>query len=606
MSTVDERIALDRPLSLFEHATRLHEQHPNAPLPRGGRPYPDDRAGRCPERRAKTAERVAALMSVLEAFLSDPSASVQVLHDALSRLDLFGRAVESTVDKLPTLGAERARETGAWLVRHATDRRPAMVGLALLAGTGRTDDAPLIRTIGLLDYFGPLAVTALTALPSATPNLIWLAERSQRWARIKAIEALCQRDDPDAVAWLRRHAVNDEEMSASLARQVAEAVSLADALDAPNVDDRVLDQAGQLLLAMVTPNDYRTQLVDYGDARRAYHTLAQRLADVPASMQRYAMLASLIEDLRTGFAACLDWNPGQREETVANLRTTLLRHDWSGHLATALQSTDPLTRQRADWARRRVADAVRPANDPPAPQPFQINVVAPDPLRRDDVQTRILVNGRPVVAAAFDKGPPYPPETLLTRGHLRAAEEPHEARLAEAYCTEGCCGALYVTIARDGDTVIWRDWRGHTSAAVPPEMRFSAEQYDAELIRAETDYTWEWPARTTARLLRARLDAQPDLLTRWECQPGWIWARANEPDQVRFSFTYPERPKFTDDTPWLQFERIITVDDTPAIEQADRLAQQLETIDPKTKATVVGGRRDYAEQLGYPWPEPQR
>jgi hypothetical protein len=291
---------------------------------------------------------------------------------------------------------------------------------------------------------------------------------------------------------------------------------------------------------------------------------------------------------------------------MTNLCTTLQRHDWSEHLTAALQSTDPLARRQADRAQRCIAEALRPANDPTAPPPLQINVVTPDPFRCDDVQTRILIDGQPVLAAAFDKGPPYPPETLLARGHLRAVAEPHEVRLAEAYCTEGCCGALYVTIVRDGDTVIWQDWRGHTNSAAPPEMRFNAEQYDAELARAETDHMWEWPARTVARLLRARLDAQPDLLTRWECQPSWIWARANEPTQLRFSFIYPEQPKLADDKPWLQFERIITIDDTPTTEQADRLVQQLETIDPKTQATVVGGRRDYAEQLGYPWPEPQR
>lgn len=32
-------------------------------------------------------------------------------------------------------------------------------------------------------------------------------------------------------------------------------------------------------------------------------------------------------------------------------------------------------------------------------------------------------------------------------------------RLAEASCTEGCCGALYVTIQRDGDYVLWDEWR---------------------------------------------------------------------------------------------------------------------------------------------------
>jgi len=132
-------------------------------------------------------------------------------------------------------------------------------------------------------------------------------------------------------------------------------------------------------------------------------------------------------------------------------------------------------------------------------------------------------------------------------------------------------------------------------------MRFAAEPYDAELNRAETDHAWEWPARTVARLLRAQLAAQPDRLTRWQCHPSWIWARANEPSQVRVSFSYPRQPKIPETEPWLQFERIIAVDRTPPTEQVARIIEQLISIDPKTQASVVGGRRAHAEQLGYTW-----
>src|SRR5258706_16453563 len=102
-------------MSLFEHATRLHQQKPNGPLPCGGRPYPDDDAQpRRPERRAPASERTAALLAVLEGFLSDPSASLQRIHEELSRLDLFGSTVETAMDQLPPLDTERIRQTGAW------------------------------------------------------------------------------------------------------------------------------------------------------------------------------------------------------------------------------------------------------------------------------------------------------------------------------------------------------------------------------------------------------------------------------------------------------------------------------------------------------------
>lgn len=106
-----------------------------------------------------------------------------------------------------------------------------------------------------------------------------------------------------------------------------------------------------------------------------------------------------------------------------------------------------------------------------------------------------MIGQVPVIAAAFDKGPACSPEYLVHSGRLRASESPHEVMLAEAYCTEGCCGALYVTIVRDGPEVAWNDWRSSMKGGPPPEARFDAAAYDREVTRAERDYSWEWPAR---------------------------------------------------------------------------------------------------------------
>ncbi|WP_203704599.1 hypothetical protein [Asanoa iriomotensis] len=578
-------------MPLFDHAARLHDERPDAPLSRGGHPYPDD--GAQPD--LPTGKRPKKLRAVLDAHFADPAASVRSLHDDLTRLDLPSWTVESKLDRHRPADAERARETGRWLVRNGTDRRPVLVGLALLVATGRPEDIPVIRTIGLLDYFGTLAVRAIAAHDGAVPDLIWLAERSQRSTRDSAIAALCQRGGPDAVVWLRRNAVGGEEMSATLAREVAETVSLAEALAETDVEEQVADQAGRLLLAMVTPNDYRTQLTSYAGARHGYVGMARHAAGLPASMERLAMIVSLIDDLRTGYAAGLDWDAGEREKTLSQLRETVRQDGWQDVLRKALCSPDPLTRHRASWARAAIAAVEDRAAR------LQVHVVAGDPLRRGSVETRLLVDGRPVVAAAFDKGPPFAPETLLATGRLRATAEPHEVRLAEAYCTEGCCGALYVTVVREGDTVVWRDWRGHTRAEAPPEVHVDAAEYDATIAEAESDHSWEWPARTVARLLRERLTAAPGVLTRWQCHLGWVTAQGDEPLRVRLGFSYPEET-FTDDEPWLQFELAIPVDETPPIAQADHIVERLRNADPKIHATVVGGRHEDAERLGYAWP----
>jgi hypothetical protein len=86
---------------------------------------------------------------------------------------------------------------------------------------------------------------------------------------------------------------------------------------------------------------------------------------------------------------------------------------------------------------------------------------------------------------------------MVHSGQLRAASEPREIKLAEAYCTEGCCGALYVTIVREGAEVVWQDWRSRKLGDPPPRVRFDAAEYDREVARAEQDRGWENSASAT-------------------------------------------------------------------------------------------------------------
>ncbi len=123
------------------------------------------------------------------------------------------------------------------------------------------------------------------------------------------------------------------------------------------------------------------------------------------------------------------------------------------------------------------------------------------------MEVRPLVDSEDILAEVFTEGPGEDPKYLLMPdGPLTAGPEPHEVRLAEATCTEGCCGALYVTIRRDGDHVIWSEWRNHDEDNVDlPEFWFDAREYQTEVERAVADHSWEWPARTVARLLELDL-----------------------------------------------------------------------------------------------------
>ncbi|MFE0545631.1 hypothetical protein [Streptomyces sp. NPDC058891] len=237
-----------------------------------------------------------------------------------------------------------------------------------------------------------------------------------------------------------------------------------------------------------------------------------------------------------------------------------------------------------------------------------LSVVVPDPIQTGaNVEVRALVDGRDILADTFTEGPGGEPQCLLTPGGpLTAVSEPHEVRLAEASCTEECCGALYVTIRRDGDYVVWGEWRNPDREVDLPAFRFEAQEYQREVERATADRSWEWPARTVARLLEQHLRERPDQLARWECELGAVSAWPWKPHQVNVFFYHPGRSAIRENFPWLQFRMILAVSGDDPADQAERLAGQLVAADPRQAAEVCGGSRESARQLGYPWPQPRR
>ncbi|WP_214412030.1 hypothetical protein [Sphaerisporangium fuscum] len=320
-----------------------------------------------------------------------------------------------------------------------------------------------------------------------------------------------------------------------------------------------------------------------------------------------AAAVTLAQELVSGHAACLPWSSGTLEATLERLRRLLVSARWIDLLQEAARSPDAMTRWRAGWAQRAVGTL------PPVPPPGQdgydhlaVHVVVPDPALSGPVETRLLVNGRPVVAKAFRAGTPYPPELLLD--DLGAAEEPREVRLAEAYRTEGCCGALYVTIARDDGTVVWRDWRDSSGQAVTLEPAcFAADAYEEVIGRAVGDRGWEWRARTLAWEVLRLLREDPGLLSAWQCELHHVHAAVDRQDEIEIIFLHRRRPSpledWTDDEPWLQFSLTVPLDGTDVNSQAARLVNRLRGDDPKAYAEIISGGREFAEMLGFPWPD---
>ncbi|MEU9125548.1 hypothetical protein AB0C96_37945 [Streptomyces sp. NPDC048506] len=607
MSAQEERRALAPRQSLYDYALQLHRAEPDGRLPQGGYPLPDlpPRQG---EGNLGWTETQVAVPEAIVPLLTEPDttrAAAQV-HRRLCALGARDRYVRRVTAELPVADETTARALGRRLTRAGTSTAAVTVGIGLLARLGEPEDVPYLKVLGLLRGFTAPAVEALSTLDCSTAALVWLADCASTRELRHLVDALAGRDDEAVHRGLSALPLGPRAASPSQARRIAEAVRLADVLRRDPVDPDLLAQAGRLLSRMTSVRDYRSEVLAYPHAVAAYDALVTRAAQLPPTLDHYAILLSLALDLHSGPSALLDWPPGHREELLNTLESVLHTPAWAAVLA--VEPTDPALRHRTHWARRATG---QPFTRRTEPTRLRIEPTVRDPADPDVVETRILLDGRPLVPEAFGRGSANSPEHLLDSGRLRATDEPHEVQLAEAYCTEGCCGALYVTICREGNHVVWRDWSrppAPPSQQPPPDLpeyRFDAAAYDAEITRAENDRSWAWPARTTARLITAGLRARPELLIQWDAQLGWVGTDYTNPDTTQLSFVF--RPGFAaghsaEDGPWLQFIWNLPDDGTPPQERAEAALQRLATADPKRYAKVAGGRREDAESLGYPWP----
>ncbi|WP_405968708.1 hypothetical protein [Streptomyces sp. NBC_00015] len=576
-----------------------------------------------------------AVREALNPLPEDPA----TLHRRFAELGVRGRhrnLIGSAVAALPLPADEHAtaRALARQLTRTGSTVPAVTAGLALLTRLGEPEDVPYLSTLGLLRSLTGPAVQALDALDRRSAAVLWLVTSVSRGELRPLVRALGAGDDRAVRSELVAFRAEPRFLGATTARRIAEAARLPDLLAEHPADPALLARAARLLVRMGCASDNTTELLTYREAPAVYETVVTRAGLLPPTLEQHATLLSLALDLSSGPAALLDWPSGCRETLLASLGRQLAEPTWTATATAGLDPEGPVglapegqvgldpegpadlapegpadvaRRLRVDWIRR---TGRRPFTRPAVPdRGLRVEIVAGDPVDRAPVETRVLVDGWPLVPAVFAHGPAHSPEELLDEGLLRAGPEPRRVRLAEAWCSEGCCGALHVTIRRDGDRVVWEDWRrppppgSRGPAPELPVLRFDATAYDAEIARAEADRAWAWPARTVARLIKAGLVERPELLSRWDARRGWISTGHEEPDTAQVHFWYqPGLGAGRPEGDPLVFRWTVPDDGTPAEAQAAAALHRLAAEDPKSYSRVSGGTRKRAEELGYTWP----
>ncbi|MFJ5229121.1 hypothetical protein ACIQBJ_04385 [Kitasatospora sp. NPDC088391] len=487
------------------------------------------------------------------------------------------------------------------LAREGTDPIAVTVGIALLGRFGDAADVPCLSALGLLrDLNGP-AVQALRGLDRRAAAFAVLAVRPRAAPLRPLLLALRSGERAAVRRELVSMPVSPRELS--VASEIIGATGLPALLAAHPDDPELLYRAALLLHAAAEPRG-PVRPDDVPAPRELYERVAAGAAVLPPTLDHAALLLSVAQDLSSGTGALPDWPPGRR----AVLLDRLDRVSAAMGRAVLAGAGGEEQERRARWIGR---VGRRPFRLPDGPDGFRIEVVHGDPAERGRVETRVLFDGRPVVPELFGFGPAEDPAVLLDEGLLRASAEPREVRLATASCAEECCGALYVTVRRDGDRVVWERWR--RSCYRPglldvPARSFDARAYDAELARAEADDSADWRARTVARLLNRALRARPELLHRWDADLGRVGTCPDEPDTVDLTFWYvPGRHSGTPDRPDrpLAFRWLLPEDGFPPEAQAAAALHRLATERPTSWARICAGSRERAEELGFTWPWPE-
>lgn len=506
------------PIALYDRAAALLADFHGKPPPYALTRMPGEwRSENSPKKRPATpnSERGKLITDLLSRLLSDSAAEPARIHDEV-------RDVLSPADfVLPRLGdlpdnAERWREIGLWLCRYGSDVRPVIVGLLLLTRSGLSQDIGLVRVLGVLPRLVYVAAWVIREAGGSLDDLLTLVEQAPDRRRGGLIHLVAHSADPRSRPWLLRHAVRDVPVEPWNSRGVAERIGLAAAMAGADPDPAAVDQAVRLLASMCWDARRIPAILDYADAAEAVAGVVWHADRLIPSLPTAAALAGVLDTLCTGAAATLAWPPGTREHCVSRLLDLVSTPRW---VAAVCGEKGPerggFAGRRAAWAGEAFARAraalldVRTAaatTDPVvqgAVNHLRLYVAARDPGQWAPAELRFLVDGFPVVAACFPCGTGRAPRlvdglsgnagptTVVLAVHAARPGDAGFDTLSEDFPhAAACAGKLTVVVVRERGHVIWRDWSGvDPTRSTPPELRFDASHYDAEIARIAAEHT---------------------------------------------------------------------------------------------------------------------
>ena len=269
--------------------------------------------------------------------------------------------LKSRIAERGEIDPDRLRAFATWLVTASPDREAVKVGIALLGLVSPVDATEILLQLGVHDEFTLYVAVALGTLPDAEAEEArwWLARRVDGWGRIHVVERLTGTGRADIRRWMLREGFRNSIMVEYLAYTCAVVGGLVDELREVDIDDALLDGAGELLSALILGGPAE-DMSDYADGAEASQRYLQhvgrrkprQVADflVVTRIRDYA--AEAIEAVGGKEATGCVWSDECRAEILESADVILANPRWIALVTAGLKSDD----NQAFWFAARAAD----------------------------------------------------------------------------------------------------------------------------------------------------------------------------------------------------------------------------------------------------------
>jgi hypothetical protein len=277
---------------------------------------------------------------------------------------VLGGSVMELVDPL----LERIRATGdldrvrlhqlaAWFARNAPDRAPVKLGIALLGTAGARDELELLHTLGRHEELTLFVAVAIAngAGDAAERELFRLAKQVDGWGRIHLVERLAETRDSTIQDWMLREGYRNSIMYEYLAYTCATSGGLRRALTRPDVDDELLENAGELIASLIQGGPAQ-DMDDYADGPIVVERFLHHVERATPALWQLDTIGTILRFVD----AARDWKPREARGWTFAMRDLLRRRalsiqarpGWPALVDAGLASDDERAFHAADQAAR--------------------------------------------------------------------------------------------------------------------------------------------------------------------------------------------------------------------------------------------------------------